>query len=216
MKNVIAVDFGKRCVVEFGSLAIKMLPPEPIDWYEQVKEKLIARFGENQPRLLRVAMARDWIAPYRFGCFHDISYKGAKRHAAIRRSEWNRPHPFPTRVKDDVSLLGENVELGADPLPWVDIKYQTCLNHIRARNGRELVIRTRSDLIAEDKYVEAIDKINHRIEIILTVGVSNEVVRQFEPGAPSNKRRIEAFDKLKNLGYRVSLIRFDASRLVSL
>ena len=65
-------------------------------------------------------------------------------------------------------------------------------------------IHTRSDLIGHDDYVS---RLNPKDEIFIHIPSSNEaIVRALEPGAPSLRRRLDAFDKLRDGGFNVKLV----------
>ena len=172
-----------------------------IDWYSKVMERVEARFGDSFPKHFKTTMkaaskyGQDY--PYMWGCTHNV--KTSKK----RDSRFNSPMPVPCRVNPEVDTLNLSLNHG-DPLAWLDLKYRTAYNHVIARQGKPLTITTRSDLIAHDDYVEAMDKRNHAVVIVLSK-YDAETTRRREPGAPSNERRMEAYNKLKQLGFNVSL-----------
>ena len=174
------------------------------DWYSQVVERIEARFGNDLPSHFKSVMGesarRGAPSPYMHGCSFNLQYSHMKR---ARSKVFNAPHPIPCEVSPSVSVLKPSAEHG-DPLPWMDLKYRTAWHHIRMRRGKRLKIVTRSDLVAHDEYIAVLDKSKHSIEIVLSK-LNEGLTRIKEPGAPSNARRIAAYEKLKSLGFNVVL-----------
>jgi hypothetical protein len=125
---------------------------------------------------------------------------------------WNRPQPFPAdynvldaklkNIGDKTVILGNK----SDPFMWMDMKYQFTKYTLRKIKGCKLEIYTRSDLIAQDEYIELLDKNNTTINIYIPKHRNDELARCEEPGAPSVKRRLQAVEKLKSLGFTVNII----------
>jgi hypothetical protein len=90
-----------------------------------------------------------------------------------------RPYRFDIIPKDVCS----------DPFSWFDRKYKTTLAFLEIYQPK--VIKTRSDLIAHDQYIEALPK---WCEITLYY---DSVERQRAAGFPSRKRLQTAMDKIK-------------------
>lgn len=172
------------------------------DWYQDLIERIEVRFGDKIPKHYKSEMSNALKNgsnnPYRYGCSHNI--KTNKK----RDKRFNNPFAVPCKVKESVSVLRPTLNHG-DPLAWIDLKYKVTYHHIVNRNGKDLTIRTRSDLIGHDEYIQVLDKINHKIEIIISPYDENEL-SVMEPGAPSNERRLATFNKLKELGFNVKLI----------
>lgn len=145
--------------------------------------------------------------PYQNGDVHDIQW--GNNHVYKEKGVWNAPFPVPTEidVKKVGGVLGKGVETGSgpDPFMWMDRKYKTGLNALKAHKGLPLEINTRSDLIAHDQYIEHLDPKNHVINIHF-MSDNDDINRKLEPGAPSVKRRMRAAKKLMDEGFKVNLI----------
>lgn len=195
MSNVYNL-FTKQAV----HLAVDLPEATPLWSFDRIKESLRARYSDKMPAFVEKAWLKPQTEPYRFGCAHNVQWR------EFKTVNWNKPHPFPMPMDPETDCIGRKVDKGGtDPCAWIDMKYQVTLNHVRSRRGKALTIHTRSDLIAHDDYVEALDKDHHTIYIYGLQAVES-VVRQLEPGAPSNKRRGIAFDKLRGLGFNVKWI----------
>jgi hypothetical protein len=117
--------------------------------------------------------------------------------------------PIPVEIEkigDLKGVLGKGVLTGeTDPFAWLDAKYGITKKLLEREKGKPLQIFTRSDLISHDDYINAMDKANHQINIVIN-GNNKRVARLIEPGAPSILRRINAANKLKELGYNVKIV----------
>lgn len=184
-------------------------PPAPtLDTFERYQQRIKQRFGPKLPKFLTKAWRRQWDEPYRFGCVHNIQY----RDPAVCKGPWNRPMPFGMRMDPDVDEIGKDVRRGGtDPLMWMDRKHGITRDFIRRRSGKALLIHTRSDLIAHDDYLSALDRENHEVIIYIT-GATDPEVRVAEPGAPSNKRRLKAVEKLQAHGISVRAVYVEIPR----
>lgn len=65
-----------------------------------------------------------------------------------------------------------------------------------------LMINTKSDLIGEDAYIEALSKTRSAVHMTLITS-NNTILKTLEPGAPSYKRRLTAMKNLVSVGIRV-------------
>jgi len=65
-----------------------------------------------------------------------------------------------------------------------------------------LMINTKSDLIGEDVYVEALSKTRSAVHMTLITS-NNRILKALEPGAPSYERRLNAMKNLVSAGVRV-------------
>jgi len=74
-----------------------------------------------------------------------------------------------------------------------------CLNEYR----KHYLIVTKSDLVADDKYIAVLDKELAHVQITIT-STDNEVSSKFEK-APLISKRIEAAEKLNALGFDTSI-----------
>ncbi|PIR22240.1 MAG: hypothetical protein COV44_08935 [Deltaproteobacteria bacterium CG11_big_fil_rev_8_21_14_0_20_45_16] len=89
----------------------------------------------------------------------------------------------------------------SDSFMWMDQKYKVSLEFLKILKFYRYpyIVFTRSDLIAEEEYLEAID--SRLASIQFSISGDNEVItRQIEPGAPSFSRRIQALRRLADAG----------------
>lgn len=177
--------------------------------FHRAKKSICARYrnGLDLPDFVKAAYRsrKKQTEPYAFGDTGDIQW-GSERKIKSALGLWNRPHPFPMRIHPSVDEIGKAVvNGGTDPCMWMDQKYRVTHEHIESRRGRPLKIHTRSDLIAHNDYMEALDKEHHEVVIYLT-DYNSDTVRSIEPGVPSNKRRKGAIEKLKAAGYKVTVV----------
>jgi hypothetical protein len=137
---------------------------------------------------------------------HNEPYKG-DLHNLTWSSNPSKGQPIKAMMNvDPQGHLGKEVASGgSDPFMWLDTKYGAAKKALQEHAGKPLKISTRSDLIAHDDYIQHLDKKNHSIDIH-TLGDNATSNRVIEPGAPSFERRIQAYHKLKNLGYNVNLV----------
>jgi len=83
--------------------------------------------------------------------------------------------------------------------------YKVTYETIKLLNKRRIhyLIVTKSDLVANDRYIEILDKELAHIQISIT-STDDKIAFEYEK-APSTSRRIAAIEKLYKLGYDVSL-----------
>lgn len=91
-----------------------------------------------------------------------------------------------------------------DPFAWMDTKYGNAKKVLEDEAGKKLNIYTRSDLIAHDDYIEAIDP-KHTVNLIIP-GYNDRVHRVLSGADPSGKRMLNAAKKLKESGVNVKII----------
>jgi hypothetical protein len=174
------------------------------DWIDQeALDGLINRFSdvENGKEFLTKIIKESHHEPY-FGDIHNAAWR-------ISEKEEGLPHPLPRKVEDLKGTLGKDVPMGgSDPFIWMDSKYKVTLKLLEKHKGKPLTINTRSDLIAHDDYIEAMDKKNHKIRIHLLADDKDgrRFQRVLEPGAPSDLRRIKAIEKLALKGFDVVVV----------
>lgn len=66
------------------------------------------------------------------------------------------------------------------------------------------MINTKSDLVAEERYVEALSRNKGKSAVHITlISSNNDLLRKLEPGAPSYRRRLSAMSTLIKAGVRV-------------
>jgi DNA repair photolyase len=77
------------------------------------------------------------------------------------------------------------------------------LNYLADQNY-PVMINTKSDLVAEDRYVDALSRNKGKSAVHITlISSDRELLRKLEPGAPSYERRIKAMEVLVEAGVRV-------------
>jgi hypothetical protein len=143
-------------------------------------------------------------------------------------TNWNRPMPFPSDVSKTFKALqkAKSIVLGvnSDPFMWMDRRYSVTreilnqiletsnvMTHLHGR--KTVVINTRSDLVAQDEYLDLLLKLNDSVNLAVFmhmpskdgVVLEDEISRLIERGAPSIKRRMMAIDKLKASGITVHI-----------
>ena len=176
--------------------------------HAETLEALKARFG-NQHTPVHEAIDRLQLGhdePYAFGDTHNVVWGGA-HNAKSREGAWNRPIPLPSYNVDPKGVLGKGVPsaTGSDPFMWMDAKYGAAKKVLQEHKDKPLQIHTRSDLIARDDYMNALNPKLHEINMHLST--ENESLnRRLEPGAPSAKRRLAAVQKLRDAGFKVNLV----------
>lgn len=205
MSIVIHVDFQLK---QAQNSPVLFKPKARPEWnFEDIKSSIRARFGDRAPNFVEKAWLKKSKEPYKFGCSHNLKYR------TVRPKYWNRPMPFAMDMDPKADVIGRDVMRGgSDPCAWIDSKFRVSFNHILNRRGKALVIHTRSDLIAHDDYLEALDKHNHRV-VFYVLDAVDEVLQEWEPGAPSNKRRRIAIDKLISRGIAVQVVHISAAAL---
>lgn len=160
------------------------------------------------------------IDTYGRGCTFNCTYCYAKEQLSSHKM-WNEPHPFPIDISlvrkefykafetDKMSrwarILRQRVPLRigsmSDSFMWVDKKYGVTKELLRILNHYQYphVIFTRSDLVAEDEYLELLNPTLATVQMSLS-GLNEELTRALEPGAPSPERRLRALRVLADRG----------------
>lgn len=160
------------------------------------------------------------IDAYGRGCFHDCSYCYAKAQLTMH-GYWNRPMPFPIDLAEVHKILytvfetdkrskwrdviGKRVPVRigcmSDSFLWIDKKYGVALELLKLLKFYRYpyVIATRSDLAADDAYIEAMDPDLAAVQFSIT-GTNDRLTRIIEPGAPSLLRRFKALKKIREAG----------------
>jgi DNA repair photolyase len=157
---------------------------------------------------------------YGRGCIHNCTYCYAKDQLTAY-GYWNRPHPFPVDLSDIRKIMAEVFEsdrpskwrsvleqrvplrIGSmsDSFMWMEKKYGVSKELLKILKFYKYpyVVFTRSDLIATDDYLKAIDAAIGAVQFSIS-GNSEELTRKMEPGAPSIERRLSALKKLASAG----------------
>jgi len=157
---------------------------------------------------------------YGRGCVHDCSYCYAKE-ALTAHGYWNNPMPFPVDLSELRKIfftvfesskaskwrpiLEKRVPLRlgsmSDSFNWSDRKYKVSHEILKILSFYDYpyIVFTRSDLVAEDEYLEILRKDLASIQFSISGG-NEALTRKIEPGAPSVERRLRALEKLANHG----------------
>lgn len=147
---------------------------------------------------------------YGCGCGHDCAYCYAKSLLEFR-GMWDNESPAVADItkigKKIAKLPKEVVRLGGmtdcfQPLEKIHrVKYYT----IMQLNRRQIpyLIVTKSDLVAEDEYMEILDKDLAHIQISVTT-TDDELSKTYEKAVVPS-RRIAAIEKLQANGFDVAL-----------
>lgn len=180
--------------------------------------KFMARFpGKDGDRVLREMSKHPETSPYVYlaGDIHNSLY--APKGSSWSSGKWGDTNKgvggiprglTPDKLPMDAQgrrVLGEGVELGTnEPLMWMDQKYGVTKQLLEEAFDTPLTVKTRSDLIATDNYIEKLNPSKHEVEMhILTP--NEEIGKIVEPGAPSMKRRMLAIKKLIETGVPVRM-----------
>ncbi|MBI4041865.1 MAG: hypothetical protein HY391_00150, partial [Deltaproteobacteria bacterium] len=161
------------------------------------------------------------IDTYGRGCVHDCVYCYAKT-ILEGHGYWNRPIPFPidiTDIRKTFFIVFETskknkwrhilekripIRIGSmsDSFMWMDKKYRVTLEFLKILKFYRYpyIIATRSDLIAEDEYIEALDPTLSSVQMSIA-SINDDLNRKIEPGAPSGYRRLKALRKLVESGF---------------
>lgn len=162
------------------------------------------------------------IDTYGRGCLHNCAYCYAKSYLHVRKY-WNEPIPFPIDIvnirkafytvfeTDKRSKYRELLErriplrIGSmsDSFMWLDKQFRVTheLMKILSFYKYPSLVFTRSDLIAEEDYIEVMDPTITQIQFSLS-SINEDLTRKMEPGAPTPVRRLEALQKLNESGFQ--------------
>lgn len=161
------------------------------------------------------------IDTYGRGCTHDCVYCYAKAELTVH-GWWNKPFPMPIDISEvwktfytvfetnKASKWREVIEkkvplrIGSmsDSFMHMDRKYKVTQELLKILNFYEYpyVIFTRSDLVADDDYIELLNPKLCSIQMSIA-SIDDELNKQIEPGTPSAKRRLKALEKLVQAGF---------------
>ncbi len=186
---------------------------QQLSFMEDLKQKLEARFGDNQP-LTGVIYNKPFsmknnirhVDAYGYGNVHNSKWQFRSR------KNWSHPMPFPSNTdlidSEFKKHYGKRFVLGhkSDAFMWMDSKYGITMRILESarKNYISLSIETMSDLIASDDYIEKLLELTNLVVVInMGSNESEEQERLDSPGAPSLKRRLLAAEKLKSNGITV-------------
>ncbi len=162
-------------------------------------EELIALIGRYPEKRDYILSCQNENLPHYVGYCTQYTGKDADR------SEF--PFPCPN-YKSDTTILGLGILNGkeADSFMHMDKKYRVTFNKLSTIK----IIYTRSDLVAHDDYIAALNK-KVSINIVFSDDDLNDEYATIKAdgnwgGCPSYKRRLKAFEKLKSLGFKVKML----------
>lgn len=149
---------------------------------------------------------------YGRGCSHNCKYCYAKSLLDFRKM-WNPDEPAIAdinKIKHKISKLPKDIpaiRLGGmtDCFQPIEEKYGVTYETIKALNENNLpyLIVTKSALVADDKYIDVLDKDLAHIQITVTT-TDDDFSRTYE-NASVPSERISAIEKLQELGFDVQL-----------
>ena len=152
---------------------------------------------------------------YGCGCQHDCKYCYAKSLLDFR-GLWNANKPVVGNMKDIRNAIIKAKKSGikilrlggmTDCFQPLELKYRTTYQTIKLLNkyGVGYLIVTKSHLIANDEYLEILDKNLAHIQITTTC-LDDELYKKLDyEKASLPSKRIEAILKLQRLGYDVAI-----------
>ena len=150
---------------------------------------------------------------YGCGCMHDCSYCYAKSLLEFRNL-WNPKEPAVADINEIRKTLdkvhhGEVLRLGGmtDCFQECERKYGVTYQTIKELNKRGIgyLIVTKSDLIADDKYIKILDRDLAHIQITVTCLDDDFYLAKGYEKAPFPSKRIPAILKLQELGFDVAI-----------
>ena len=149
---------------------------------------------------------------YGRGCSHDCKYCYAKSLLDFRKM-WNPNDPAVAdinKIRRKISKLPQDtpaIRLGGmtDCFQPIEKEYGVTYETIKALNENSLpyLIVTKSALVADDKYIDILDKDLAHIQVTVTTTDDNFSSTYENASVPSE--RIAAIEKLSRLGFDVQL-----------
>lgn len=162
---------------------------------------------------------------YQNGCSHDCKYCWAKAELT-KVNLWNNPRPQPISIQhlrelfitvfetDHFTPLRKILErrtpirLGSLSDPFLSLERQLGVTHevlkLFAEYKYPSLVLTRSDLIADDKYLKVLDPKLNSVQFSIP-SLNPILVKLLEPGAPSAAQRLKALQKLMSVGVWASV-----------
>lgn len=161
------------------------------------------------------------VDTYGRGCVHNCVYCYAKAELTVH-GYWNNPFPMPVDITELWkvfytvfetdrkskwrSILEKRIPIRigsmSDSFMWMDQKFKVTQEFLKLLKHYKYpyIIFTRSDLIAEDNYIDLLDKNLCSVQMSIA-STNDEMNKKIEPGAPSAKRRLVALKKLNEAGF---------------
>lgn len=204
MSTIITVNFKDKIIISSEIIVDpeSIVDPDSIAPTEQITtENLMARiknrFGDNGFEAIREkSLKRRAIKTYH-GNTHKKNFSSPwKSIPAFCDIDW---------LKE--KLDGGHYTLEDECFQFLDFKYGITKELLKAmaEKGCSVTIRTRSDLVAYDEYVELLKKLKSvKIKLSIPKYLDDKAYRKKFPGAPSLKRLKEAETQLKKSGLLTS------------
>ena len=149
---------------------------------------------------------------YGCGCSHDCKYCYAKSLLDFR-GLWNPQNPSIAdieKIKRKIAKLPKDISairLGGmtDCFQPIEKNYRITYETIKALNKNQIpyLIVTKSAMVADDEYIEILNKDLAHIQITITT-TDDALSNTYEKASPPSQR-IKAIEKLQNLGFDVSV-----------
>ena len=148
---------------------------------------------------------------YGRGCSHDCSYCYAKTLLDFR-GLWDAKNPSVAdieKIKRKIKKIekGSVIRLGGmtDCFQPVELKHKVTYETIKALNeqGVHYLIVTKSDIVANDEYMDIMDKNLAHIQVSITT-TDDELSLKYEKATVPSKR-IKAVEKLQENGFDVQV-----------
>lgn len=149
---------------------------------------------------------------YGCGCSHNCAYCYAKSLLDFRNM-WDPHEPSVAdieKIRRKIARLPDDVKVVrlwgmTDCFQPIEREHRVTYETIKALNeaGKEYLIVTKSDMVAEDEYMAVMDKRLAHIQITVTF-TDDKVCAKYENATPPS-RRIWAIEKLQDAGFDVSL-----------
>lgn len=148
---------------------------------------------------------------YGCGCQHDCKYCYAKSLLNFR-GLWNEKSPAVAdinKIRKTISKLPKDkvIRLGGmtDCFQPAEKNHRITYETIKALNENRVpyLIVTKSSMVADDEYINVMDKDLAHIQVTVT-STSDDVAKTYEKASPSSER-IKAIEKLQAEGFDVAL-----------
>lgn len=149
---------------------------------------------------------------YGCGCSHDCKYCYAKSLLDFR-GLWNPQNPSIAdieKIKRKIAKLPKDIpaiRLGGmtDCFQPIEKNHRITYETIKALNKNQIpyLIVTKSAMVADDEYIEILNKDLAHIQITITT-TDDALSNTYEKASPPSQR-IKAIEKLQNLGFDVSV-----------
>ena len=171
------------------------------------------------------------LNPYA-GCGFGCSYCYVPKfpNAEHEYSEWGtwvvaKLNAAQLIARDRTLIFGSRIFFSSatDPYQYIELKYRLsrqCLQELLKYGPARVTMHTRSHLILQD--LDLLKAFGDRLQVGISITTDDdEIRRQFEPGAPSIRRRLQLVEKLHAAGVEIyaslaPLLPCDPDRLVGL